>query len=555
MSARAVVHVVVDRLRRAAAAVPAALGESWPRIVAPGVLFLILFPFAVPLIQMELNEPLFGDTCYMQYLAWGIRHGMRLYRDLGSTDGPFIDFMQAAIQTVLGQSDRALRVGDIRLQLLGGALIGAMIAPRLGLNRLARRVSMGVWAAVGMTVWMSYYLLCGWTATANREAFYSVVGCVGMVALYVSPTLSRRASAAAAAAGGFLVTSMCFGKPTGVIFLGTGALALLIAEPEVAGGRRFRIRMALYGAGACVAFFALGLLVFGSFRGYFFWSFELPFIGNRFVWRIDWLRLFLLEDTDGRVIALFATMVGVMAIGWRILPGRALGLVIAPLLHWLSFVAQARGFSHQIMPEYATVHTLALVLAAQLWEMGGQDRSLRVVGPILLLLVGYHALGNFEASPYRWSGDRSRWAKPVETFCDPEKQAGAFLKAHTKPDDTIFAYTVGPRGDNVAIILYWAERRTASPFHYAPWLDPVEILPQSEIQPNAKELAALQALERRTRSEACAAVMRNHPAALVYVSLERMLAICPPVRDMMKKDFYEAKVINDLHIQLRKPGS
>ena len=555
MSVRKVVDAAGDRLRAAIAAVPALFGESWPRILAPGVVFVALFPFAVPLVQMELNEPLFGDTAMMQYTAWCVRHGMRLYRDMGSTDGPYIHFLQALIQIFLGESDRALRIGDMLLQITGGALIGAMIAPRDGLNRAARRLSIVVWATVGVTVWLSYYLVLAWGVTTSREAFYSVVGCAGMVALYVSATLPRRAAAVAAFAGGFLALSMCFGKPTGVIFPCTGALALLVAEPAAGESRRFRIRMALYGAGACVVVFCLGLLLFGSIPGYFFWSIELPFIGNKFVWRIDGLRLVLLDYSDGRVVALFSAIVGAVAIGWGLLPRRAIGFVIAPVLHWLSFCAQARGFPHQIVPVYATAHTLALILAARLWDLGSADRNLRVFAPVMLLLVGYHAMSNFEASPYRWSGDRNRWAKPADTFCDPEKQAGVYLKAHTKPDDTVFAYVPGPRGDNAFIILYYAQRRTASPFYYSPWLDPVEILPQSEIQPNAKELARLQALEHRTRGEACAAVMKNHPAAIAYVSLDRMAAVCPPVREMLKNDFYEAPPIADIHIHLRKPGT
>src|SRR6185312_6456473 len=89
------------------------LGEGWLRVVAPAVLFFVFLPFLIPLVRIELNEPLFGDTAMMQTTAWGIRHGLRLYRDTGSTDGPFIHFTQAIIQTLFGTTDRALRAGDI----------------------------------------------------------------------------------------------------------------------------------------------------------------------------------------------------------------------------------------------------------------------------------------------------------------------------------------------------------------------------------------------------------------------------------------------------------
>lgn len=530
------------------------LGQGWGRAIAPAILAVTLIPLAIPLLAKELNEPLFGDTAMMQYTAWAIRHGMRLYRDTGSTDGPFIHFTQAIIQMLLGQSDRALRVGDIILQITGGALMGAMLAPRRGLTPLGRKLSVAAWAATGVAVWLSYYLILSWPATTNREAFYSVVGCAGMVALYVSGTFPRRAASILAFAGGFALMSMCFGKPTGIIFPCTGALALLVRDPEGSETHRLRIRLALYGAGACVAGFVLALLLFGSLRGYFFWCFQLPLVGNKFVWRMDWLKLVFGQHGDIRMVALFSLIVGGAAIAWGILPARAIGFVIAPLLHWLSFCAQARGFSHQSVPVVATAHLLALVLVASLWERAGQDRLFGILAPIMLALIGYHGLENLEASPFKWDGDRAAWAKTSDRFCDPEKRAGAFLKQHTAPDDRIFAYTVGPRGDNAAIVLFYAERRTASPFHYAPWLDPLLLLPQSEIQPNPAERTALEEIQRKTRAIACGAVTSGPPpAAIAYVSLDRMVAVCPPVQEMLKNDYAEATVVDDIHIFLRKP--
>jgi hypothetical protein len=537
-----------DRVRRLAEE----LGDGWLRIVAPAVLFLAFLPFLLPLIRLELQEPLFGDTAMMQYTAWGIRHGMRLYRDTGSTDGPFIHFTQAIIQIFFGITDRGLRKGDLALQILGSGLIGVLLAPRRGLNRLGRGLSIVSWGAACVAVWLSYYLIEPWSVTTNREAFYSVWGCAGMVALYASGTFSRRGAAVAAFAGGYLTLSMCFGKPTGIIFPCAGALALLFGDPEMIATRRMRIRMALYGAGACIVLFLLALALFGSIRGYFFWSIEIPFVGNKFVWRKDWLILVFVEHSEGRTIAVLSLVVGFALMAWDLLPRRAIGFVISPALHWLSFCAQARGFPHQVVPVYATATTLALVLAAALWERGSQDKTSGILAAVVLALVAFHGFGNLETSPFRWSGDPNQWQRPSNTFCDPEKAAGAFLKEHTKPGDTVFAYTPSPRGDNAAIILFYAERRSASPFHYAPWLDPVLLLPESRIQPNPRELAALIAMQDRTRGIACAAVLRRPPAAIAYTSLDRMATVCPPVRSMLQNDFGPPVMFDDIHVQLRK---
>jgi hypothetical protein len=201
---------------------------------------------------------------------------------------------------------------------------------------------------------------------------------------------------------------------------------------------------------------------------------------------------------------------------------------------------------------FATATTLALVLAAALWERGSQDKTSGILAPVVLGLVAFHAFGNLETSPFRWSGDPGQWTRPSNTFCDPEKAAGAYLKEHTQPDDTVFAYTPSPRGDNAAIVLFYAKRRSASPFHYAPWLDPVLLLPESRIQPNARELAALNAMQDRTRAIACAAVLRRPPAAIAYTSLDRIATVCPPVRGMLEKDFGPAVMFEDIHVHLRK---
>jgi hypothetical protein len=527
-------------------------GDRWPRVSAPAVVFLVVAPFAVPLIQLELNFPLFGDTAYMQYTAWCIRHGMKLYRDMGSADGPFIHFAQAAIQVVLGTSDRALRIGDMTLQVTGSAFIGALLAPRHELNGTLRRLSVAAWSLLSVGVWLSYYLIQDWATTTNREAFYSVVGCAGMVALYTSGRFAGRTGEYLAGSGGFLGMSMCFGKPTCAVFLLAGMLSLVVGEPESGATRRRRIRAALAGAAACVAFFVLLLGLFGSYRGYLFWCIEIPAVGNKFLWRHDWAKLLLLEWGDMRFVAISCLVVGVGALAWGLLPARAVGLVVAPVLHWVCFCAQGRGFAYQTLPIMATAHTLALVLLANVWELGGRERTLGVLPPLALAFVGNHALTNLEASPFKWNGNRDEWGKSSQTFCDPEKSAGRYIKAHTHPRDTVFAYTPSPRGDNAAILLFYAERRTASPYHYSPWLDPIVLLAETELRPNAKELAALEKLQQKTRAEACRAVLARPPAAVAYVSLDRMTAICPPFGKLLEQNYYAASVIDDIHILLRK---
>src|SRR4051812_32835982 len=46
--------------------------------LSPAVLALAVLPFTIPLMRLELNEPLFGDTYVFQYTGWCLRHGLRL---------------------------------------------------------------------------------------------------------------------------------------------------------------------------------------------------------------------------------------------------------------------------------------------------------------------------------------------------------------------------------------------------------------------------------------------------------------------------------------------
>ena len=103
--------------------------ERTLRGLAPAAMAVAFAPFLPPLIRLELHEPLVSDTLVFQYTGWCIRHGMRLYRDVGMADGPFIHYLHAGIQLFTGLDDRRFREFDLSLQVACGAGIGALLAP------------------------------------------------------------------------------------------------------------------------------------------------------------------------------------------------------------------------------------------------------------------------------------------------------------------------------------------------------------------------------------------------------------------------------------------
>jgi hypothetical protein len=212
--ARALVSVAGSVVRRLRASFNAAA----IRALAPAILPIAFCPFVAILIRLELKEPLFGDTAVFQYTGWCIRHGLKLYRDVGMADGPFIHYLHAAIQAFVGVSDRGFRAGDLVLQGAGWATMGALLAPTANLTPAARIASHAAWAATAALIWISWYFHLSWTETTEREAFYSLFGSLGLVLLYVSYDWTKARAPLAVFAGGFLTTTQVFGKATGVVY-------------------------------------------------------------------------------------------------------------------------------------------------------------------------------------------------------------------------------------------------------------------------------------------------------------------------------------------------
>jgi hypothetical protein len=245
---------------------------------------------------------------------------------------------------------------------------------------------------------------------------------------------------------------------------------------------------------------------------------------------------------------------GVAAIASGLFPMRALGFVPLPAILFVGACLQARGYAYQFVPVTAAVHVLLLLALSTLWEHGGDgdwSSNGALAGTLALSFVAYHSFENIEASPFRWDGDKTKWDVPSQHFAEDEKQVGLYVKNHTKPNDRVFAYS---SGENASVVLLYAERRTASPFFHSFWLDPIDLLPQSEIKPGPKELAALTDLQKEIQAVACKAVEQNKPAAMTLNLLEQTFKVCPNISDMLRNDYDDAATIGSFHVYLRRPS-
>jgi hypothetical protein len=522
--------------------------------LAPGVIALAFAPFLVPLLRVEVKEPLFGDTLVFQYTGWCIRHGLRLYRDVGMPDGPFIHYLHAAIQGFAGITDRGFRKCDLALEASGGAAIGALLAPTAKMPRAGRIASRIAWAAMAATVWLAWYLDLSWTETTERETFYSLFGSVGMVVVYVSDGWTRRWARPGVFLGALLVTTQAFGKPTGVVYPALAFLGVLLPSATSAMSRSLRVRLFVAGGAACVLLVLFAFLVSGSLKGYFLWCWRIPYIGNRYLWGVDWLRLLLRGAEALRTMAIVSFLAGTAAIASGLLPPRSLGFALAPSLLFLGACLQARGYPYQFVPVTASFHAILLVALSALWEQSGDrewPKSRRFAPALALCFLGYHALQNLQTSPYVWDGDRTKWDTPVNHFADDEKKVGEYLREHTKPTDRVFAYSAG---ENASVVLLYGQRRTASPFFHSFWLDPVDLVQQSEIKPDAEHLAALERLQKEIQGIACSTVEQGKPAAMTFNLLEQVFKVCPKIEEMLRNDYDDATAIGTFHVYKRKPA-
>jgi hypothetical protein len=525
------------------------------RPLTPGLLAVVLAPFLWAGVRMNIREPLFGDSAIFQYTGWCIRHGLRLYRDVGMADGPFIHYLHAAIQVVVGTTDRAFRKGDVTLETVGGAILGGLLAPTSSPTRAGRVATRIAWAAMGAAFWLAYYFDYGWTETTERETYYSLFGSVGLVLLYVSDGWRGRRALLGFFLGGLLTASQAFGKPTGVVYPALGLLTVVLPSATATLSRKRRVWAFLAGVAALVVLLLFAFLVSGSLKGYFLWCWRIPYVGNRYLWGIDWLRLFLREWPDYRTTALASFVVAMSAIAAGLVPVRALGFALAPLILFLSACLQARGYPYHFIPLLASAHVLVLLGLSVLWRDSGDPgwAKERRLAPFLALgFLGYHAAGDIQTSQFAWDGHRDGWDTPSQHFADDEKKVGEWLKEHTAREDRVFAYTAG---ENASIILLYAQRKTASPFFHSFWLDPVGLSAQSEIKPDAKHMEALKKLQAEIQAVACAAVEHHPPRAMTLNLLPQVYHVCPNIQPMLEHDYDDVTSIGGFHVYMRKaPG-
>ena len=426
------------------------------RAAVVAIVPIALAPWLLRELHKELASPLFRDAAQCQYSGWCILHGIRLYKDVGAPDGPLIHFLHAFMQILSGtRSDRGCRWADLLIQVAGSGTMGAALAPRSAETAPGRVLTRLAWGALGVALWLTWYLSLGWGQTIQRDGYFALLGYCGLVLVYASADFSLRGAKLAAIVGGALCMVQVFGRHSGMAYPASALLMIWFSDDPAGERRGVRLRAAFAGAvGSIVATFLLLALV-GSIRGLWFWYFKFPFTFHR--WLAKQNAWFLLTEHYGEAVRIaLIVLVGVSAaVATRVFPVRAIGFASLPMLLLIAACIEGKGWSNHVQQTTAAIVPMQLLVLSEIrgrrpapvpWNLA---RSVAAV--VVLVFIANKTDEAMQASNYM----HLAMPQVVDPDIVEAKRVGDFLKANTKRTDTVFLYS------HASHVLLNAERRPA----------------------------------------------------------------------------------------------
>jgi hypothetical protein len=519
------------------------------RAVSVVIVPIVLSPLLAHEMARQLGSPLWRDTAQSHYSGWCIAHGYKLYRDVGAPDGPFIHFLHAGIHLLGGRTDHGCRVVDLFIQLIGSGLAGALLAPRFAATRTASVLQRLAWAALGSTLWMSWYLHQGWTQTVQRDPYFALFGYLGLVFIFASADFAPRAARVTAAIGGALCASMLFSRHTGIIYPACAALGLLLADDPEREQRRMRIKAALVGAVAAIVLMFVAMLLFASVTGFFFWYFRFAFTFHRWLLKQNAWDLFI--DRYDWVIPISAiTIVSVVAaIALRLFPRRGLQFAFPPMLFLIAACLAGKGWPNHVQQVTAMTVFLPLLALSQIWNTGADrprwHRAQSLLAVAALMFVSEQLVDTLRRGEYF----RMPKPQPVDADIAEAKAVGEYLHEHTRTGQPVLLY------GHESHVLIDAQRPPATPYYVNMSFNIARFYEQQPADekeaPNKDQLAALARLQADIKADACARIDSKPPAAMAFLKtsmgifgngVEEVIQLCPHVRELLKNRYKEVPV-------------
>lgn len=474
------------------------------------------------------------DQGIFQYTAFAASRGVRLYHDLRDINGPLITAVHGLFLALGGADEHRFRTLDLVVTAVCFFVTGFLCSELSRRRPLAERVLWGV--AAMSTLLVQYLRYLPWDL-AQRESFANWFMLPG-IALLVAP---RRGKVAHAMSGA-LLTAACFAKPTYALFVALQGAVVLLTKPEAGAeglSRQRRLIAFALGAFVCAVGSVMVIAAFGDVRAFV----RMYTVESRqlygFIWPHTMREVYTLPWVTNPVrIGLSTSAVALVLVGLRVLPWRALALVLAPVAGFGSLVMQGKGFPYHLHPmsEPAALTWVACAIALshhvrRAPTLGSRVPRRMLAGVFMLALcagASYYGTWAMRGSPHilnPWTVAMGRTAeartsreyldrfKMRDFFPYEMRQAANYLKTTTPPDGTVQLFGMDP------YLLFLSRRLSATPYIYsydlntdAAWNGANETLPEPK---NIAARDRVQAMGDEHARDLLARVAANPAAAWV----------------------------------------
>ncbi len=553
-----------------------------PRVALARLLRSLLAPLAVALpplfwvveaTRRASLTTLGRDQGIFQYVGWALARGERDYRDVRDVNGPLTHAVHRVLLLLGGADEHRFRVLDLVATGATFVVVG-MCLPGLRSRRRVEWIERAAWGLAAWVVLSGQHLLYGYWDLAQRESFFDwfLLPSVGLQLVaqgWGQVAKAPRRQAMVLAVAGALSVIPWFGKPTYCLFT-LVQLAALVAE-------RRSVRPLLLG-GLAGAASQLGILV-ASGDALAYARIQLADVPAmyRFIWPRAAADIFSGPWAATQAIfALVGAVVLLSLVLLREMPARVLAVALLPVCALGSVVAQAKGFPYHFHPVTAGVHLQWLLFAVWLTERSRvASRRLALVRLLPLAFgagVAFRVATAMEDSPHTratwllWSGRTAAERETREYFShfpEPDyfpfemRQAAAYLREHTRPDDRVQTYGMDP------YVLFLAQRLSATPYIYAYDLDADAALAGGTGgRPDEAQAAHIRSLRDAHEADLLERIRARAPAAFVFLDGAPLMAEpdawddfeshCPLAAAWVGEHYREAAVFGHDHVWLRE---
>lgn len=554
------------------------------------VIMLPLLPMVMDATQRASLTTLGRDQGIFQYVAWALSKGEIDYRDVRDVNGPLTHLVHLVILAFGGRDEHRFRVIDLAVTGLTFAALGGCLP---GIGRVAKgrpsplrtasvtAVARLGWAGAAWVALSGQMLMYLYWDLAQRETFFDwfLLPAVGLqlVAQDRLRTPGSRSGRALLAASAALLVTPCFGKPTYGLFVVT-QLAALLVDGELAQGLRARLGTWAAGAAAGAAL-QLGFMArYADFRAFARISFHDVPLAYRFIMTRTPREILSLQW--GGTVSMLAGATGLVMIALMVdgmMPRRALGVALLPIAAVAGVLVQSKGFPYHFQPVSAGLYVQWLALCVWAWERfadaprGVIHRLFPLAGAATLAgrlafllpqsphIVDTWILDKGDTAEKRQSHDFLVYFRDHDFFPFEIRQAAAFLRERTRPDDRVQIYGMDP------YVLFLAQRLSATPYVYAYDLNADGALAGSWLpegpHPTPDQARAIKAMRDEHELDLLARVEKAPPAAFVFFDNAPLVSWqdavydfheqCPVAAAWMDSRYRLAATFREIRVYLR----